>query len=100
MRQNDSSALKNVVEHQWVHLWLFPLCYFANCLHWSVVLFWGVIRKCILAWIGFTSHDKWIATKLADNMGRDQTAGKLFCKAHTALVWLPDFYIIIISGIG
>ena len=44
---------------------------FGLCLRWIAVRFWGVIRKCFLAWIVFKGHNKGIATKLAEKMGRE-----------------------------
>ena len=34
----------------------------------------------------FTAHNKGIATKLAEKMGKEHTARQLFCNAYTALV--------------
>ena len=70
------------------------------CLPWSVVWFWGVIRKGFLAWISFTAHNKGIATKSAENMSREQFAGQLFCKTNSSCMIVFDVYIILLSGIG
>ena len=70
--KNDSSTLKNFLwntnEHTCDYLFYVTLLI---CLRWSVVWFWRVIRKCILAWIYFSLHNKGIATKLTEKMGRD-----------------------------
>ena len=78
------------VKYQWTYLRLSPLCYFANLftLKRCLILRGDVIRKWFLAWISFTAHNKGIVTKLAEKIGRENTAGQLFCNTHTALVLL------------
>ena len=74
------------------------LCYVTLliCLHWSIVWFWGVIKKYFLTWIYFTVHNKGIVTKLAEKMGRGHTVGQLY----SSCIIVSDFYISILFGIG
>ena len=89
LRKNDSSTLKNVLqntnEHKCNYLRHFT---FLICLHGTIASFWGMIRGTFLAWMFFNAHNKEIATKLVENIGREYPAGQPFHNAYTALVWL------------
>ena len=38
-----------------------------------------------LALMYFTAHNKWLATKLAEKIGRERPAGQLLCSAQACL---------------
>ena len=43
----------------------------------------------------FNAHNKGIATKLVEKIGREHPAGQPVCNAHTALVWLYLNFILL-----
>ena len=77
-KKKDSSTPKNVLQNTSECMCDY-LRYvtFLICLRWTVASFWGVILNIFLAWMFFNAHNKRIATKLAENMGREHPENTL-----------------------
>ena len=86
---------KRFAKCQWTHVRLSPLCYLPNLFTLNRCFILRGDKNIFLAWIFFNAHNKGIASKSVDKIGREHLTGQSFCNAHTALVWLYLTFILL-----